>query len=146
MCFSFFFQHPSFNLRKILKLRILRQQLFRCLLSLFRNFHMSKRGYFKLGKTRCAISEAHITYGRRKAFPRGFCDCRVTDGIAYIELERPRLCEQFVVHELAHVIAWPSDHGPAFVSALLDLTHYVFWPGARAQLRQWMRDEGVKMR
>src|SRR3990172_1023310 len=95
---------------------------------------------------RCAISEAHITYGRRKAFPRGFCDCRVTEGIAYIEVERARLCEQFLVHELAHVIAWPSDHGPAFVSALLDLTHYVFWPGARAQLRQWMRDEGVKMR
>jgi putative metallohydrolase (TIGR04338 family) len=100
----------------------------------------------KWWKRRCAVSEVRITYGRRKAFPRGSCDCRVTEGIAYVDIERARLCEQFLIHELSHIIAWPSDHGPAFVSALLDLTHYVFWPGARAQLRQWMRDEGVKFR
>ena len=100
----------------------------------------------KWWKRRCPVAEARLTYGRRRAFPRGECDCRVTEGIGYIEIERARLCEQFLIHELAHVIAWPSDHGPAFVSALLELTHYVFWPGARAELRSLLRDEGVKFK
>src|SRR3972149_4201049 len=69
----------------------------------------------KWWKTRCAISEAHITHGRRKAFPRGCCDCRVTEGISRKATPVPSGRRGSFAAESGPGAAPATDHGPAFV-------------------------------
>jgi putative metallohydrolase (TIGR04338 family) len=97
-------------------------------------------------KKRCGVSEVKVTYGRRDAFPRGSCDAQVRDGIGLIEIERGRLCEQYMIHELAHVMAWPCDHGPGFVHQLLELTGYCLGNSLKRDLRLLLEDEDVNFR
>ena len=93
---------------------------------------------------RSDVTEVKLTYGLRPSFPLVDTEARKEGTTGYIDVARARLCEQYVAHELAHLLAWPSDHGPKFVKMLLEITGYAMGRKSRARLARLLREQGLR--
>jgi hypothetical protein len=81
-------------------------------------------------KTRSKIRRVDLSYGQIKRWCWTYLHPEMHTTEAKIDLVRGRLCENYLYHELAHLLAWPVEgeeqHGDRFIAALLDvLRHHV---------------------
>jgi hypothetical protein len=75
-------------------------------------------------RTRSKIRRVDLSYGQVKMYCIAYPNVEHPKE-ARIDLTRARLCENYILHELAHLLAWPADgeeqHGPKFVGGYLGM-------------------------
>ena len=93
----------------------------------------------KFWRQRTPVRKVVMRYGETRN-----SQSSIRDGIGYVDINRARLCEQFVHHEMAHLIAPAAGHGPQFLEALLALTKFTMGQWFEQRLRHQLEAEGIK--
>jgi hypothetical protein len=80
-------------------------------------------------KNRSRLRRIDISYGVIKRWCWAYKHPEQPHSEAKIDLVRGRLCEAYILHELAHMLAWPKDdeaeeHGDRFIVALLEIVRH----------------------
>jgi putative metallohydrolase (TIGR04338 family) len=89
----------------------------------------------KWWRNRSAVTNITVEYGRNQG--KWCYGYRISPTEGKIELLRARLCEGFILHELAHILTVGAkyDHGPAFCAKLLEVIERWVSPHTAADLR-----------
>jgi len=90
---------------------------------------------------RCPIAEVRLSYAVKKRFSQSW----IKDGLGYVDITRGFLNEAWVLHEMAHLMAPKTGHGPLFFKAYFALVRWKMGSWHLDRLRKALQSEGVEI-
>jgi putative metallohydrolase (TIGR04338 family) len=91
-------------------------------------------------KRRCAVPEVRLSYAIHKHQSQAW----VKEGLGYVDISRGFLNEPWVLHELAHIKAPSTGHGPEFLKFYLALVRWKMGTWYAKRLREEFREQGIR--
>jgi putative metallohydrolase (TIGR04338 family) len=93
----------------------------------------------KWWKKRSGIVEVRLTYGAVKKWSQSW----IRDGIGFVDITSGWLNEVWIVHEMGHLLAPKTGHGPEFFKAYMAMVRWKRGKHRYSALRKALEAEGV---